>query len=200
MHDNHICSEANTIALDIPYEILNSGLFCVCEQFLHLSFALLMLIRSYSLCSTLHSGPGHLFLSSCFLCSGTEAGQSHSWIFWRKEPGFWVSWGSLQTTALSFFHLGQVQKHHQVLCSDRAVGRPLQLLYSHSDHHGDNPTALSQWDRGAVLHPLRLAVWMPCSQVHTMNIAQKPSCLIWSFMMEELHNASLIFSVHCLIH
>lgn len=99
-----------------------------------------------------------------------------------------------------FFHLGQVQKHHQVLCSDRAVGRPVQLLYSHSDHHGDNPAALSQRDRGAARHPLRLAVRMPCSEVHTMNIAQKPSCLIWSFMMEEVHNASLIFSVHCLIH
>lgn len=98
-----------------------------------------------------------------------------------------------------FFHLGQVQKHHQVLCSDRAVGRPVQLLHSHSEQHGEDPTAVSQRDRGAALRPLSLTVWMPRSPVLTLNIPHGPSCSVWSFMVEEFHSASLIVSVRCLI-
>lgn len=78
MLDNYVCSEANTIILDILYEILNSSFFVyVGEQFLYLSFALLMLI-SYSLGSTpVYFGVRHLFLSSCFTARHRS---------WTKSP------------------------------------------------------------------------------------------------------------------
>lgn len=50
---------------------------CVCEQFLHLSFSLLMLIRSHSLSSTPRSGVRYLFLSSCFTAEHRN---------WAKSP------------------------------------------------------------------------------------------------------------------
>jgi len=94
-----------------------------------------------------------------------------------------------------FFRVGQVQKQYQILCSDREMGRSVQLLYSHSDHHSHDPPPVCQWDGGAALHPFGLSVRMLFSEVYRLNVSKKPSSVISSFMMKELYSASLIFSL-----